>query len=167
MAANRSKRLTVHSGSKMHQLVNEVSPGLCVWRGGVSDKWYHFALWALLFLLSSHRVKVNLGKPARWKKLVFYCPSRDRPESFSLTNLSGRQSVLWNPSLKGTHPLLPARSHSSVSVALDKASSNSGSRVVTSSCRVSMGFCLGINTLPAEKQRKNCEERKKGKIQPS
>lgn len=52
------------------------------------------------------------------------------------------------------YPFLPARSHSSVSVALDRASSNSGSRVVTSSLRVSIGFCFGTNALPIEKERR-------------
>lgn len=52
----------------------------------------------------------------------------------------------------------PARSHSSVSVALVKASSNSGSRVVTSSWRVSMGFCFGTNTLPVGKSERTESE---------
>lgn len=57
--------------------------------------------------------------------------------------------------LQGISSFLPARSHSSVSVALDRASSNSGSRVVTSSWRVSIGFCLGTNTLPVETEGKS------------
>lgn len=54
---------------------------------------------------------------------------------------------------KGIYSFSPARSHSSVSVALDRASSNSGSRVVTSSLRVSIGFCLGTNALPIWRKR--------------
>lgn len=54
----------------------------------------------------------------------------------------------------GIFPLLPARSHSSVSVALDNASSSSGSRVVTSSWRRSIGFCLGTNILPKKKTKR-------------
>lgn len=54
--------------------------------------------------------------------------------------------------LSQTKSFLPARSHSSVSVALDRASSNSGSRVVTSSWRVSIGFSFGTNALPMEEE---------------
>ena len=64
--------------------------------------------------------------------------------------------------LQGISSFLPARSHSSVSVALDRASSNSGSRVVTSSWRVSIGFCLGTNTLPVETAGKDDEEWREG-----
>lgn len=74
------------------------------------------------------------------------------------------QSCVFKPFcfLQGISSFLPARSHSSVSVALDRASSNSGSRVVTSSWRVSIGFCLGTNTLPVETEGKDDEERREG-----
>lgn len=50
-----------------------------------------------------------------------------------------------HPSFKKTSP---ARSPSSVSVALVRASSSSGSRENFSSVKVCTGFCLGINIFP-------------------
>lgn len=73
-------------------------------------------------------------------------------ESAQLQRKRKRKSEVREVS--GLVAVSPARSHSSVSVALDKASSSSGSRVVTSSWRVSIGLCFGTKTLPVGKREK-------------
>lgn len=110
----------------------------------MAEEWSDFSIRQLSYQQTEPR-----ESQGEWNFLSCSCQVQD-PNSFSVKP-SRRVQLLEAFWLQTLHLFLPARSHSSVSVALDRASSSSGSRFVTSSWRLSIGFSLGTKALPVEK----------------
>lgn len=129
---------------------------------------YRLSKWATWEKMSSNTIPLTKTSPLReFLKMIFFASALVYKKQSQICGhwfhsaLLGKGSICtmnrgvcwYSPPPTFIHNVfqeVPARSHNSVSEALVKASSNSGSREIFSSVKVWIGFCLGMNIFPVK-----------------